>query len=456
MSSPTLREPEEQSDSRSKTNQQVLINLGDEREIIQQNTQEVQDPTHQGLDDREKRQRVVQKISAQTSQSADSEAARERASHEILSEKVYDLKEAGDEADGGAGEGVTGKQETDTADGEQTTAPNPEEKKPSAMKGDVLSSDEERPAPMTEHTTQEPPAPATEHTAQPTTAPTTETAGGQEILLENMRPVKKGRLSSRWLELTFPPGTDRLANEYCTELNRETHNVWRKLSQWPRVARFHRKTYNVWRKLSQWPRAAHFPDPPDTPEPLTPETTRRIMVPVYGLRQVTPSPEAPEVKFTQEFRHGWQAAKFKNYAILFEHPSDERSNRKKLIMPALSREEFREKLSSKESKVVHYGFFIWVEYEQSILLSSSDQLVRSRLVIVGNWLAPVLSSVLLVGAALVLYSIQDTMDKLLAIIPMTITFSLIMQAFTSASRAGIFVAVAGFVAVEVVFVGNVS
>ncbi|KAK4235216.1 hypothetical protein C8A03DRAFT_36946 [Achaetomium macrosporum] len=81
---------------------------------------------------------------------------------------------------------------------------------------------------------------------------------------------------------------------------------------------------------------------------------------------------------------------------------------------------------------------------------------KSYLVTAGNWLAPVLSSVLLVSASLILYSIRDTRNKLFAMIPLTVTFSLIVKGFTSASRAEIFVAVAGFVAVEVVFVGNVS
>ncbi|KAK3305242.1 uncharacterized protein B0T15DRAFT_191821 [Chaetomium strumarium] len=81
---------------------------------------------------------------------------------------------------------------------------------------------------------------------------------------------------------------------------------------------------------------------------------------------------------------------------------------------------------------------------------------QSYLVTVGNWLAPVLSSLLLVSASLILYSIHDRRNKLFAMIPLTVTFSLIVKGFTSASRAEIFVAVAGFVAVEVVFVGNVS
>ncbi|KAK4443523.1 hypothetical protein QBC34DRAFT_416909 [Podospora aff. communis PSN243] len=88
--------------------------------------------------------------------------------------------------------------------------------------------------------------------------------------------------------------------------------------------------------------------------------------------------------------------------------------------------------------------------------SPTDHFVKSRLIILSNWLAPILSSVLLVGSALILYSIQGTWNKLLAMIPITTIFSLIIKFFTSASRAEIFGAVAGFVAVEVVFVGNVS
>jgi len=52
---------------------------------------------------------------------------------------------------------------------------------------------------------------------------------------------------------------------------------------------------------------------------------------------------------------------------------------------------------------------------------------------------------ILVGTALVLYSIQNTLNKLLVMFPMTIGFSLIIKGFTSASRAEIFAAVAGFV-----------
>ncbi|KAK3332691.1 hypothetical protein B0T19DRAFT_457580 [Cercophora scortea] len=81
---------------------------------------------------------------------------------------------------------------------------------------------------------------------------------------------------------------------------------------------------------------------------------------------------------------------------------------------------------------------------------------RSKLIIVGNWVAPILSSVLLIAATLVLNAIHTTTQtKLFAMIPLTVFFAFVVKAFTSASRAEIFVAVAGFVAVEVVFVGSV-
>lgn len=123
---------------------------------------------------------------------------------------------------------------------------------------------------------------------------------------------------------------------------------------------------------------------------------------------------------------------------------------------------------------LHSGF---LTEKQFLRKSEADgHFVKSRLIVVGNWLAPILSSLLLIGSTLILYSIQNTWHKLLAMIPITIAFSLIIKLFTSASRAEIFVAVAGyvllsspfiteskltrslpsFVAVEVVFVGNVS
>ncbi|KAK3682852.1 hypothetical protein B0T22DRAFT_445021 [Podospora appendiculata] len=68
---------------------------------------------------------------------------------------------------------------------------------------------------------------------------------------------------------------------------------------------------------------------------------------------------------------------------------------------------------------------------------------RSKLIIVGNWVAPILSSVLLIAATLILNSIHTTQTKLFTMIPLTVFFAVIIKAFTSASRAEIFVAVAG-------------
>jgi len=68
---------------------------------------------------------------------------------------------------------------------------------------------------------------------------------------------------------------------------------------------------------------------------------------------------------------------------------------------------------------------------------------RSKLITLGNWIVPVVASVLLIVAIIILFLIKDTMTRLYTMIPLTVIFAVAIKIFTSASRAEIFAAVAG-------------
>ncbi|KAH8907482.1 hypothetical protein BR93DRAFT_967385 [Coniochaeta sp. PMI_546] len=132
---------------------------------------------------------------------------------------------------------------------------------------------------------------------------------------------------SRWLDLTFPAGRERLVKEYCSELNR--------------------RTYRGHRVLRRRRKAAYIPDLPNHP------CTIRLHVP--GHMEVT---NDSVCGITLGFRHLSTAKEFKKYAIVFENLSEDEP--KKLIMPPISEKAFREKMSSQGAKVVQYGLTLWL------------------------------------------------------------------------------------------------
>ncbi len=134
-------------------------------------------------------------------------------------------------------------------------------------------------------------------------------------------------LSSQWLELTFPAGSERLVNEYCIEVNRKR-------------SRGRTRTAYVLDALGQ------------------PRTARRIKVP--APRHVTVT-EHPESNFALRFEHTRRAARFKKYAILFDYPSNNTPDRETLILPAKPEEYLREELSSPGSKLVRYRWYMWFQ-----------------------------------------------------------------------------------------------
>ncbi|EFY91179.1 hypothetical protein J3459_017126 [Metarhizium acridum] len=119
---------------------------------------------------------------------------------------------------------------------------------------------------------------------------------------------------SRWLQLTFPVGSDRLVDEFCTEVNRNLSIMRTTIAS-----------------------SAYIPDP---------GPGCRVMLPVHGLVRVTPPP-TPTLYFGSQ-----RAAKrFKKHTFVFEHPSEDEESQKALYMPDMSIGVFREKLSSKGSRV---------------------------------------------------------------------------------------------------------
>ncbi|KID62972.1 uncharacterized protein G6M90_00g079740 [Metarhizium brunneum] len=135
--------------------------------------------------------------------------------------------------------------------------------------------------------------------------------------------MTRASLRSSWrLQLTFPHGSESLVDEFCTEFNRNL--------SWSHILK---------RKAS----SAYILDAPDPPDPAL---GCRVILPVHGLVQVAPVP-IPTLHFGSK-----RAAKnFKKHAYVFEHPPEDAESQKSLYMPAMSIDAFREKLSSRGSRV---------------------------------------------------------------------------------------------------------
>ncbi|KFG79811.1 hypothetical protein MANI_008907 [Metarhizium anisopliae] len=144
----------------------------------------------------------------------------------------------------------------------------------------------------------------------------------QQIQLLGATMTRTSLRSSWRLQLTFPHGSESLVDEFCTEFNRNL--------SWSHILR---------RKAS----SAYILDAPDPPDPAL---GCRVILPVHGLVQVAPVP-IPTLHFGSK-----RAAKsFKKHAYVFEHPPEDAESQKALYMPAMSIDAFREKLSSRGSRV---------------------------------------------------------------------------------------------------------
>ncbi|KAK8915330.1 hypothetical protein H634G_08200 [Metarhizium anisopliae BRIP 53293] len=144
----------------------------------------------------------------------------------------------------------------------------------------------------------------------------------QQIQLLGATMTRTSLRSSWRLQLTFPHGSESLVDEFCTEFNRNL--------SWSHILR---------RKAS----SAYILDAPDPPDPAL---GCRVILPVHGLVQVAPVP-IPTLHFGSK-----RAAKsFKKHAYVFEHPPEDAESQKSLYMPAISIDAFREKLSSRGSRV---------------------------------------------------------------------------------------------------------
>ncbi|KID81585.1 hypothetical protein MGU_11076 [Metarhizium guizhouense ARSEF 977] len=144
----------------------------------------------------------------------------------------------------------------------------------------------------------------------------------QKIQLLSATMTRTSLRSSWRLQLTFPHGSESLVDEFCTEFNRNL--------SWSHILK---------RKAS----SAYILDAPDPPDPAL---GCRVILPVNGLVQVAPVP-IPTLHFGSK-----RAAKiFKKHAYVFEHPPEDAESQKSLYMPAMSIDAFREKLSSRGSRV---------------------------------------------------------------------------------------------------------
>ncbi|KAF5127234.1 hypothetical protein E5D57_008162 [Metarhizium anisopliae] len=144
----------------------------------------------------------------------------------------------------------------------------------------------------------------------------------QQIQLLGATMTRTSLRSSWRLQLTFPHGSESLVDEFCTEFNRNL--------SWSHILK---------RKAS----SAYILDAPDPPDPAL---GCRVILPVHGLVQVAPVP-IPTLHFGSK-----RAAKsFKKHAYVFEHPPEDAESQKSLYVPAMSIDAFREKLSSRGSRV---------------------------------------------------------------------------------------------------------
>lgn len=144
----------------------------------------------------------------------------------------------------------------------------------------------------------------------------------QQIQLLGATMTRTSLRSSWRLQLTFPHGSESLVDEFCTEFNRNL--------SWSHILK---------RKAS----SAYILDAPDPPDPAL---GCRVILPVHGLVQVAPV-SIPTLHFGSK-----RAAKsFKKHAYVFEHPPEDAESQISLYMPAMSTDAFREKLSSRGSRV---------------------------------------------------------------------------------------------------------
>jgi len=139
-------------------------------------------------------------------------------------------------------------------------------------------------------------------------------------------------LKPRWLKLTFPQGYERVANEYCTEINRKPY-----------------------RGLF-----AHHGQPsyqPDLPSPE--EAALTVLVPIHGHVEMLTLEESTTAL---RFRNMSSAKRFQRFALLFEHPTVEPQNQRlrMLIMPAKPEDEYRERLACTGSRVLPPSFFRFI------------------------------------------------------------------------------------------------
>lgn len=131
--------------------------------------------------------------------------------------------------------------------------------------------------------------------------------------------MKEGLLGLRWLELTFPPGSDRFVNEYCTELSRR----------------------------SRWYIQAYRPSPPGP----GPEEHPRVIVRIMGGGKLVAHDEST---FALEFPSRGIARMFLRYAMIFEAPMGDAPDMRRAIIAPWSEEGYREKLACKGSSMWYF------------------------------------------------------------------------------------------------------
>jgi len=132
--------------------------------------------------------------------------------------------------------------------------------------------------------------------------------------------VKDGFLNLRWLELTFPSGSDRVANEYCIELNRK------------------------WMPPQAYRLGPLCPDPQKRP---------KVIVPVFGLVKMVAHGGSTLARVL-EFKNQRRARLFRDYAMIFEPLTDESSDANKLIISPWSEEVYRGRLACQGSTMFYF------------------------------------------------------------------------------------------------------